>query len=456
MKKSTKKKYQIKKEKISGWGRRNFVYSKLVNFKGNEEIKKFLKETKNLSCITRGLGRSYGDAAQLKNQHVFDLSFYDEIKISGNQVSVGAGVKIRELLKVIIPKGYILPVLPGSSKVTIGGAIAADVHGKNHYKYGSFGNHVTKLNIIDGKGIIHELEPKSGLNEELNEFFWATIGGMGLTGIILKATISLRKIETMFMKVDTYKFDDLDSLMEFMKSNDKKYSYSVAWIDSLHKKSRGVLTFGEHALKEDLNKRDSYSSSYDSKNILNTPQFIPNGLLNKFTVKAFNEIWFRKSLSFKNEIQDINKFFYPLDRIGNWNRIYGSKGFFQYQFVVPEENTYFISRTLKILKNSSSNSFLTVLKRFGKRNDAYLSFPEQGWTLSVDLPANNLKLLKILDQIDKELAELGGKIYLAKDLRQSSEIFKKTYVLYDHWKKIKNQMDPANIFKSDLSIRLNI
>ncbi len=456
MKNSTHKNYQIKQEKISGWGRRNFVNSKLVNIKNNEEIKNFIKETKNLSCITRGLGRSYGDAAQLKNKYVFNLSFYDDIIITGNEVKVGAGVSISKLLKVIIPRGYILPVLPGSSKVTIGGAIAADVHGKNHHKLGSFGNHISKIIIIDGKGIIHELKPKEQKNQKLNNFFWATIGGMGLTGIILQATISLRKIETKFLKVDTYKFNDLNSLMEFMKSTDKNYAYTVAWIDSLHKKGRGVLTCGEHALKEDINNKNSNSFSYDSKYFLKIPNFIPNGLLNKVTVKVFNELWFRKSLNKRNEIQDINKFFYPLDAIDNWNRIYGLVGFYQYQFVIPEKNSYFISKALKKLKNSYTHSFLTVLKRFGKRNNAYLSFPQPGWTLSVDLPANNKNILNVLNDLDKELAELGGKIYLAKDLRQSSQIFKKTYSFYKHWKSIKNEMDPKNIFQSDLSKRLNI
>ena len=456
MKKFSYKNFQIKKAKISGWGRRSFVNSKLINFRNNEDIKNFLKETKNLSCITRGLGRSYGDAAQLKNNHVLNLSFYDDIEVIGNEVTVGAGVSISELLKVIIPLGYILPVLPGSSKVTIGGAIAADVHGKNHYKSGSFGNHISKMKIIDGNGIFRELKPKEKKDNKPNKFFWATIGGMGLTGIILQATISLRKIETALMKVDTYKFNDLNSLMDFMKSCDKNYSYSVAWIDSLHKKGRGVLTCAEHALKKDLNNNYLNSSSYESKYLFKTPNFIPNGLLNKLTVKVLNELWFRKAFSLKNEIQDINKFFYPLDAIGDWNRIYGFSGFYQYQFVIPEKNKDFIFKALKKLKNSYSYSFITVLKRFGNSNQSYLSFPQPGWTLSVDLPANNKKILTVLNELDQELAELGGKVYLAKDLRQSSAIFKKTYIFYDYWKSIKNKMDPNNLFKSDLSLRLNI
>ena len=441
---------------ISGWGRRGFVNSKLLNLGSSQEIINLIKGSQTSSLITRGLGRSYGDAAQLKDDFVLNISFSNGISLSGNQLTVGGGVSISKLLEVIVPLGYFLPVSPGSAQVTIGGAVAADVHGKNHHKDGSLGNHVSRILLIDGKGEIQEIKPKLEHSEENNNFFWATIGGMGLTGIILEVTISLIKIETSLMKVDTFICNELEILMDLMRSKDQEYSYSVAWVDSLHKKTRGVLTCGEHAKLEDLDNTSLDLLSYDSKNLGTAPRFLPNGILNKLTVKAFNEFWFRKSGAIENSIQTISQFFHPLDGVSNWNRIYGSQGFYQYQFVIPDDKTYFVPKTLDRLKKCSSYSFLTVLKRFGKRNNAFLSFPQPGWTLAVDLPGSNVNLLDVLEELDNELASIGGKIYLAKDSRQTSEMFKKTYRSYKKWKNTKNEMDPDNLFQSDLSKRLRM
>jgi len=186
---------------ISGWGRRGFVNSKLLNLGSSQEIINLIKGSQTSSLITRGLGRSYGDAAQLKDDLVLNISFSNGISISGNQLTVGGGVSISKLLEVIVPLGYFLPVSPGSAQVTIGGAVAADVHGKNHHKDGSLGNHVSRILLIDGKGELKEIKPKLEHSEENNNFFWATIGGMGLTGVILEVTISLIKIETSLMKI---------------------------------------------------------------------------------------------------------------------------------------------------------------------------------------------------------------------------------------------------------------
>lgn len=446
----------ITRKEISGWGRRDFVNSKLVNLKSSYEITNFIKGSYSSSLITRGLGRSYGDAAQLKEDFVLNVNFSKGISLSGNQLTVGGGVTIDQLLEVIVPLGYFLPVTPGSAKVTIGGAIAADVHGKNHHKVGSLGNHVSRILLINGRGDIEEIKPELGQSDKKNNFFWATIGGMGLTGIILEATISLIKIETSLMKVDTFICDDLEKLMDLMKSKDQDYTYSVSWIDSLHKKNRGVLTCGDHAKIQEIDKGQSDLLSYNSKYLINAPKIFPNGLLNKFTVKAFNKLWFTKSnLSGKN-IQTIPQFFYPLDGVNNWNRIYGSQGFYQYQFVVPDDKSYFIAKTLDTLKKSSAYSFLTVLKRLGKSNNAFLSFPQPGWTLSIDLPGFNINILGVLKELDIELASIGGKLYLAKDSRQTPNMFRKSYPFYEKWRSIKQEMDPDNIFQSDLSRRLRI
>ena len=446
----------ITSKEISGWGRRDLVNSKLINLKSSQEIINFIKGSYASSLITRGLGRSYGDAAQLKDNFVLDVNFSKGISLSGNQLTVGGGVIISELLEVIIPLGYFLPVSPGSANVTIGGAIAADVHGKNHHKVGSFGNFVSRILLVNGKGDIEELKPEQEKTDNKNKFFWATVAGMGLTGIILEATISLVKIETSLMKVDTFICNDLKKLMDSMRLKDKEYSYSVAWIDCLHKRMRGVLTCGDHAKIQDIDYGKRNLLSYNSKNLVSAPRLFPDGLLNKFTVKAFNEVWFRKSSLLEKNIQTISQFFYPLDAINNWNRIYGPQGFLQYQFVVPDDKVYFIEKTLYRLKKSASNPFLTVLKRFGRSNEAFLSFPQPGWTLAVDIPGNNVHLLPLLEELDIELASIGGKIYLAKDSRQTPFMFKKSYLFYEKWRCIKQQMDPNNLFQSDLSKRLRI
>jgi len=221
-------------------------------------------------------------------------------------------------------------------------------------KFMKFTN-ISRILLINGKGDIEVIKPQLEQSDRKNNFFWATIGGMGLTGIILEATISLIKIETSLMNVDTFICNDLEQLMNSMRSKDKEYTYSVAWVDSLHKKMRGVLTCGDHAKIEDLDYGRDDLLSYNSKTSASAPKLFPNGLLNKFTVKAFNELWFRKSSVLEKNIQTIAQFFYPLDAINNWNRIYGPQGFLQYQFVVPDDKTYFIEKTLDI---KSKNFYL--------------------------------------------------------------------------------------------------
>ena len=374
-------------------------------------------------------------------------------------VTAGSGVSFNELLQKIIPKGLFLPVSPGTKFVTVGGAIASDVHGKNHHLNGSFGNHIKEILIIDGMGNLKKLSSNNNEPIEIKNQFWATIGGMGLTGVIIEATFSLIPIKTSKMKTNTFKYKDLDDLMDAMINTQDNYQYIVAWVDSLSKKNRGVLTVGNHAVESDLQIKDPYENllSYHSKSIASAPSFLPFRLLNKFTVKAFNEVWFRKAPKvMKDEIKSISNFFHPLDGIKNWNKFYGSKGFIQYQFVVPDNESKVISEILEITRKYGTPSFLTVLKRFGEGNDSFLSFPIKGWTLAIDIPLTFSNLNEILKKLDEKVFNAGGRIYLAKDSRQSPEMFQSTYPLLNSWKKIRNSMDPNNIFCSDLAKRLNI
>jgi len=446
---------------LSGWGRTNAVTSQVVQPNSVEQLQSLVREAPLRSLVARGLGRSYGDAAQLKNGTAIELPAFDRIELDRTSctVTAGAGVSLDQILRLIVPAGFFLPVTPGTRNVTVGGAIAADVHGKNHHVDGSFGNHVQRLLLVDGSGTLQDLTPCGRGSSDDAEVFWATVGGMGLTGVIVEATFSLIQITSSLISVDTNRFPDLDSLMAAMVEADKKYRYSVAWVDSLDPKGRGVLTCGDHAPIHTLPKAHRADPLYyDPKAIGSAPPFLPGGLLNKLTVRAFNEAWYRKSPKHRvGELQEISPFFHPLDGVQDWNRIYGPAGFLQYQFAVPNEASHLVSLTLEKLRQAGAPSFLTVLKRFGPSNPAPLSFPMPGWTLAVDVPAAVPGLLEVLDQLDLEVAAAGGRLYLAKDSRQSEAMFSRTYrresLRLDYSASLGQE---PKVFNSDLASRVGI
>ena len=433
---------------LTGWGRTNPVTADVVQPSSVEQLQELIRGAPPKSLISRGLGRSYGDAAQLKDGMVIEVPFFDRIDLdrSSGTVTAGAGVSLDQILRVIVPAGFFLPVTPGTRNVTVGGAIAADVHGKNHHVDGSFGNHVQRLLLMDGHGELRELSPSGEGNVDEVEFFWATIGGMGLTGVIVEATFSLIPITSSLISVDTTRHRNLESLMAAMVEADAKYRYSVAWVDSLDPKGRGVLTCGDHAPAEALpTDKQADPLYYDPKALASAPPFLPGGLLNKLTVRAFNEAWYRKAPKHRvGELQEIAPFFHPLDGVQDWNRIYGPAGFLQYQFAVPNEAADLVPRTLETLRKVGAPSFLTVLKRFGRSNPAPLSFPMPGWTLAADVPAAVPGLLEALDELDEEVKAAGGRLYLAKDSRQSAKMFHNSYLKFNEWKSNFGQTFPSN------------
>ena len=444
---------------LSGWGRTNPVTSHVVRPRLVEQLQELIRGAPPKSLIARGLGRSYGDAAQLKNGTVIEIPAFDRIEldpISGT-VTAGAGVSLDQILRVIVPSGFFLPVTPGTRNVTVGGAIAADVHGKNHHVDGSFGNHVQRLLLVDGNGELRELSPSGQGSVDEANLFWATVGGMGLTGVIVEATFALIPITSSLISVDTTRYQDLESLMAAMVEADAKYRYSVAWVDSLDTKGRGVLTCGDHAPAEALPEhKQGDPLYYDPKAFASAPPFLPGGLLNKLTARAFNEAWYRKAPKHRvGELQEIAPFFHPLDGVQDWNRIYGPAGFLQYQFAVPNEAAQLVPRTLEALRKVGAPSFLTVLKRFGHSNPAPLSFPIPGWTLAADVPAAVPGLMEVLDQLDEEVASAGGRLYLAKDSRQSSKIFRETYACFEANSYLNPIVDNSRSpFDSDMVSRL--
>ena len=446
---------------VSGWGGSSKATVEMININNVEQLQQLIRNSNQISLIARGLGRSYGDAAQLNNGTVINLQAFHHICLDPSKASVtaGGGVSLELLLKKIVPAGFFLPVTPGTRNVTIGGAIAADVHGKNHHLDGSFGNHVSQLMLIDGTGALKKLSPHNNSSEEEKNQFWATIGGMGLTGVIVEATFSLIPIKTSLISVDTSRHQNLDDLMDAMIRADSQYRYSVAWVDSLNRRGRGVLTCGDHAVPAQLGKNSNQQDllKYGPKSLASAPSFLPSGLLNKLTVGAFNEAWFWKSPHLrKEELQEIGPYFHPLDGIQDWNKVYGPKGFLQYQFAVPDNASQLINYSLESLRKIGTPSFLTVLKRFGPENLSPLSFPIKGWTLAADIPLSLPNLEKTLIKLDEKIAQAGGRIYLAKDSRQSPAMFRSTYPKLSEWRNVQKSMDPKKIFCSDLAKRIEL
>lgn len=441
----------MSRETLYGWGRTSPSRSEVLRPSTEAEVLSALGTTSQL--IARGLGRSYGDAAQLSGGVVLDNSQLRGISpiTDDGVITVGAGVSIDEVLRTSIPQGWFVPVTPGTRQVTIGGAVAADVHGKNHHVDGSFGNHVLAIELVTPTGAL-QVSPT-----EHADIFWATVGGMGLTGVMISVTFKMLKIETDRVLVDTERFSNLEQVMQAMLSGDDAYKYSVAWVDCMTKGARmgrAILTRGDHATKEQVS---SVSLTGPSSPKLVVPFNAPSGLLNPFTIKAFNELWFRAAPKFRTgEAQSLSTFFHPLDGVRDWNRLYGKKGFVQYQFCVPDEAGDTVVNAVKRLSESGVPSFLAVLKRFGAGNPGMLSFPMPGWTLALDLPVGPRLLPEVLDDLDQMVLGAGGRIYFAKDSRLDPSLVAPMYPRLEEFLALKHRIDPDNNLTSDLARRLHL
>ena len=444
-------------ELLTGWGNTAPSLARVERPRTGSEVEEAFDETTG-PLIPRGLGRSYGDAAQcaggtvVSNRGLWHLSPIDP---ETGLVTLGAGVSLEELLAVSIPAGYFVPVTPGTRQVTIGGAIGADIHGKNHHVDGSFTKHVTSMTLATPTGVV-TLTQKSD-----PELFWATAGGMGLTGIITQATLQMIPITTSYVTVDTERFNDLDGVMNAMLSGDDDYRYSVAWVDCMTsgpKMGRGVLTRGDHAPRSALSGRSARKPLVaPSSSMLTVPFTPPSGLLNRLSITAFNEAWFRKAPQRRDgEIQSLGSFFHPLDGVSWWNRLHGHRGFLQYQFVVDDAHGEVIRQAIEVLSAASVPSFLAVLKRFGPADPGPLSFPLKGWTLALDMPIGPPQLADVLDQLDIMVAEAGGRIYLAKDSRLSPELLRAMYPDVQKLEEVRKRIDPKGVLASDLSRRLGL
>ena len=452
----------IKREELlSGWGRTAPSSATVAELAPGESPAALLAEAGSRGVVARGLGRAYGDAAQNGGGLVVEVSGATMSLDPATGILIAdAGTSLDDIMRRFVPHGWFVPVTPGTRYVTIGGAIAADIHGKNHHRVGTFGAHVTSLDLLVADGSIRTVAPDSEVTED-RELFRATVGGMGLTGIILSAAIQMNPIQSSLISVDTRRCANLDDLMAEMVSADEKYTYSVAWIDSVAKGprfGRGVLTSGEHASLDQLPKAKADDPlAYDPSMLATAPPFVPGGLLNKMSMAAFNELWYRKAPKQRDdEIQSIAEFFHPLDGVSEWNRIYGPEGFLQYQFAVSDEQSWLVGHALEELQRIGASSFLSVLKRFGPENGCYLSFPTKGWTLALDIPAGIPGLGATLDELDRDLIGAGGRLYLAKDSRGSVETNEAGYPMLADFRRVKAAVDPNHLFSSDLSRRLDL
>jgi decaprenylphospho-beta-D-ribofuranose 2-oxidase len=401
--------------------------------------------------IPRGMGRSYGDAAQLERGLVLEtvrLKGIDLDPVEGT-VTAGAGVTIGELLDRLVPAGWMVPVVPGTQHVSVGGAIASDIHGKNHGTAGTFGTHVAALALLTSGGDVVELSP--GASDGL---FEATLGGMGLTGAILWAKIRLVPVSSPFVLVDTDRARNLEHALSVLQQPGGPYR--VAWLDLLGSlPGRGIVTRAAHMPGADVPRRARGAPTTRAR--ATVPARWPPGVLRPSTVRAFNELRFRRApASERGRVEGIGTHMFPLDVLDAWPRLYGPGGFLQYQLVVPYGAEHVLDAVIAELRRARIPCYLAVLKDFGDANTAPLSFPLAGWTLTLDVPRTAPGLDATLDRFDALVAEAGGRVYLSKDARMRPDALVAMYPRLEEWRAVRDRADPEFVWRSDLALRTDL
>ncbi len=428
---------------LSGWGRYPRIDCARRRMRDRQDARAVVTTTPSL--IARGNGRAYGDAA-LNGACVLETRPSDRIlafDAATGLILCEAGLLLADLLDFAVPRGFFPPVVPGTRFVTIGGMVAADIHGKNHHGAGSFGRHIEAIELMLADGSIVRSSPT-----EENELFLATCGGMGLTGVILTVAFRLMPIGSAMIRQRTIRTGRLDELLTLFDS--EQATYSVAWLDCLasgEKRGRALLYLGEHA--------ETGGLGVPRRRSIGVPVDLPSFVLNGRTARAFNETYHRMGRP-GSSLLPYDRYFFPLDRILDWNRLYGQAGFLQYQCVVPRtDDGGALEALIDRIAQSGEGAFLAVLKLFGPADAGFLSFPMEGYTLALDFPVRG-SVLTLLDTLDAIVATAGGRVYLAKDARMSSDMVRQTYPQLDRFRAVRAAVDPGRRFASAQSIRLGL
>lgn len=433
---------------ISGWGNNPKIDADYLPV--SSPAPRISAAQSGQSQIARGLGRSYGDSSLA--DLVWPMRRCDhllEFDPEHGLLRCEAGVSLDEILQLIVPHGWFLPVTPGTKFVTLGGAIASDVHGKNHHIDGCFSDWVEQFSLLAGDNQVYACSKTNNTS-----LFLATCGGMGLTGIILQATIKLKKVESTAVNQTTYKANDLTHAFELFEQHTNA-EYSVAWIDSAskgRKLGRSLIMTAEHHSKDSSTARQAHTEP-----ALTMPCYAPNFLLNKYTVAAFNQLYYHRIRKPEQRgTLHYAPYFYPLDGINHWNRLYGKKGFMQYQFVIPDDNALNnMHKILGVIAESGKASFLSVLKKLGPANNNYLSFPLSGYTLALDFKFDR-ELPAFLQQLDHLVLDAGGRVYLTKDSCMNEQMFKSSYPNWEAFQEVRAQYQSLDAFSSLQSLRLGL
>lgn len=418
---------------VSSWGRYPKVAPRKVTRLADRRAAVPLET--DATHLAYGNGRSYGDVCLNEDGTLFDMRGLDRFiafdPVSG-LVTCEAGVQLAEIIRIALPRGWFLPVTPGTKFVTVGGAIANDVHGKNHHRFGSFGSYVLSFELLRSDGGRFNCMPS--VNGEL---FAATIGGLGLTGVITQATLQLRPVTSAFIAGETIKFGNLDEFFALSEQSDKVFEYTVAWVDCVSggaSLGRGHFMRGNHTFRH---------GSRSERGAIPMPLLPPFSLVNRLSLKPFNTLYYHRQLRKKaTRLWHYDPFFYPLDAIADWNRLYGPEGFVQYQCVIPRDvQRDGIAALLREIARSGLGSFLSVLKLFGdKSSPGLMSFPMPGATLALDFPIVGGKTFALFERLDAIVEETGGRIYPAKDARMPGGLFRKSFPQLERF---EGFIDPA-------------
>lgn len=439
---------------LSGWGRTSPTTAVVMRPRGAEQVALALRSdtARRGGLIARGSGRSYGDAACNGGGVVLDLTGLKAIDVSVSPeplLRAGAGATLAEMMTALAPHDLSLPVVPGTRHITLGGAIAADIHGKNHRRDGSFGRHVSEIELVSPDGEIRRISRRREA-----DLFHATLGGMGLTGVIVAASLVPSSQGSAVLDADIDRLDDLESALSTMR-DDTGYRYSIAWVDLLS----GGKRFGRSVVmrSNERSKGVGDVAKMPGRPRLTVPTWFPEQVLSRPLVQAFNTLrWRRAPVRGRGVDVRAGDHFFPLDALGQWSRLYGARGLLQHQLVVPEDRGEVLIEAVESMRAAGLPLYLAVVKRFGEGSGGLLSFPRPGWTLAVDMPASAPRLRETLDAIDERVAAAGGRVYLAKDSRLRGDLMETMYPQLGRFREVRRKVDPEGLMQSDQSRRLGI